>query len=114
MDNYIKKIIYLGPNGTNSEFAANKFKEKMGIDVEMEPISTITKVIETLDNKEPDTTCAILPIENSIEGIVRETIDNLVKTTSDIFVQTEFSIPISHCLISKGKKEDIKTIRLYS
>ncbi len=111
MNNYIRKIIYLGPNGTNSEFAATKFTEKLGIDAVLEPISTITKVISQLDEKEPETTIAILPIENSIEGIVRETIDNLVKTKSDIFIQAEFSIPISHCLISKGKdKKEIKTI----
>ena len=109
MNNYIKKIIYLGPNGSNSETAANLFMGKTGIYAEKEPISTITKAIEILDC-EDKSTIGILPIENSIEGIVRETIDNLVKTKSEIFIQAELSVPITHCLMSKGKKEDIKTI----
>lgn len=109
MNNYIKKILYLGPEGSNSQFASALFMEKMGIKAEMTGISTITKAIEILD-EDSDTTAAILPIENSIEGIVRETIDNLVKTKSEIFIQAELSIPICHCLISKGKKEEIKTI----
>lgn len=110
MNNYIKKILFLGPNGTNTQFAADKFCEKLGLNSELVPISTITKAIEILD-EEDNTTAAVLPIENSIEGIVRETIDNLVKTKSDIFIQAELSVPICHCLMSKGqKKENIKTI----
>ncbi len=109
MNNYIKKILYLGPEGTNTQFAAALFYEKLGLNAEYIPISTITKAIEILD-EEKDDTCAILPIENSIEGVVRETIDNLVKTKSEIFIQAELSMPICHCLISKGTKEQIKTI----
>lgn len=110
MNNYIKKILYLGPEGTNTQFAAGHFCEKLGLDAQLTPISTITKAIEILDS-DPDTTAAVLPIENSIEGIVRETIDNLVQTKSDIFIQAELSIPICHCLMSKGdKKEAVKTI----
>ncbi len=109
MNNYIKKILYLGPNGSNTQFACGMFSQKMGLDVEYVPISTITKTIEILDEAD-SSTAAILPVENSIEGIVRETIDNLVKTKSDIFIQAEISLPICHCLMSKGKKEEIKKI----
>ncbi len=109
MDNCIKKVLYLGPDGSNSQFASALFLEKLGIKAELEGISTITKAIETLDN-EPETTAAVLPVENSIEGVVRETIDNLVKTKSDIYIQAEITVPICHCLIAKGKKEEIKII----
>ncbi len=109
MNNYIKKILYLGPDGSNSQFAARLMCQKLGLNTNMTGVSTITKVIEMLDN-DTDTTAAILPIENSIEGIVRETIDNLVCVKSDLFIQAEMQIPICHCLISKGKKEEIKTI----
>ena len=108
MDNYIKKILYLGPNGSNSQVACKLMAEKLGLNAELTSVSTITKAIEILDS-EDDTTAAILPIENSIEGVVRETIDNLAKTKTDIFIQAEMAIPICHCLISKGTKEEIKT-----
>lgn len=109
MNNYIKKILYLGPNGSNSQVACKLMAEKLGLNAELISVSTITKAIEILDI-EDDTTAAILPIENSIEGVVRETIDTLVKTKNDIFIQAEMAIPICHCLISKGKKKEIKTI----
>lgn len=108
MNNYIKKILYLGPDGSNTQFASEIFKEKLDIKAELTPISTITKVIETLEG-ENDSVAAVLPIENSIEGVVRETIDNLAKT-DNLFIQAETSMPICHCLLSTGKKEDIKTI----
>lgn len=109
MDNYIKKILYLGPEGSNSQLAAGVFENKLKINTEMIPVSTITKAIEILDS-EDDSTAAVLPIENSIEGIVRETIDNLIQTGADVFIQAEITVPICHCLIAKGKKEEIKTI----
>ena len=109
MDNYIKKILYLGPEGSNSQLAAGVFENKLKINTEMIPVSTITKAIEILDS-EDDSTAAVLPIENSIEGIVRETIDKLIQTGADVFIQAEITVPICHCLIAKGKKEEIKTI----
>ncbi len=109
MDNDSKKILYLGPEGSNSQLAAGVFENKLKINTEMIPVSTITKAIEILDS-EDDSTAAVLPIENSIEGIVRETIDNLIQTGADVFIQAEITVPICHCLIAKGKKEEIKTI----
>ena len=63
------KLYYLGPKGTYSEQAANKIKALMNCELDLVPISTIAKIVE-LANDEADS-FAILPIENSIEGIVR-------------------------------------------
>lgn len=109
MNNYIKKILYLGPEGSNSQTAVEIFNEKLGLNAETVPISTITKAISMLDDSTVQT-AAVLPIENSIEGVVRETIDNLSQTRNDIFIQAEITVPICHALISKGKKEEIKSI----
>ena len=85
------------------------FKEKLGLfSTKAEDISSITRVIQQLDNEED--TIAVLPIENSIEGIVRETIDKLITTKSGVKIQAELTIPICHCLISKGTKENIENI----
>lgn len=111
MDNSIKKILYLGPRGSYTQIAMETFKEKLGGSLKTaksEDISSITRVIQQLDVEEG--TVAVLPIENSIEGIVRETIDKLITTKSDVRIQAELTIPICHCLISKGKKEDIENI----
>lgn len=102
----MKKIYYLGPKGTYSEFAANNIKEKLALDYGLEPISTIAKIVDILQNNV--NSVGVLPIENSIEGIVRPTIDSLYST--DVKIQAQIDIPIRHCLFSKGKKDNIKNI----
>ena len=106
MDNSIKKILYLGPSGSYSQIAMETFKQKAGLNAKSEDITTITGVIQQIDKE--DNTIAVLPIENSIEGIVRETIDKLITTKDEVKIQAELTIPICHCLISKGKIEDIQ------
>jgi len=109
MDNFIKKILYLGPSGTYTQIAMEAFKGKLGIKARSEDVATITRIIQKMDATD-DGTIAILPVENSIEGIVRETIDKLITTKNELRIQAELTIPISHCLISKGKMEDIENI----
>ena len=108
MNNSIKKILFLGPKGTYSETAAEKFREKLDLKQEFEPVSTITKIIETID-ADPSL-AAILPIENSIEGIVRATLDGLFSAENDIKIQAQTQINIENCLISFSKKEEITHI----
>lgn len=108
MNNSIKKILYLGPRGSYSQIAMETFKEKLELKAKSEDISSITRVLQELDNQ--DDVIAVLPVENSIEGIVRETIDKLITTKNEVQIQAELIIPISHCLISKGSIEDIENI----
>ena len=108
MNNSIKKILYLGPSGSYSQIAMETFKQKAGLNAKSEDITTITGVIQQIDKE--DNTIAVLPIENSIEGIVRETIDKLITTKDEVKIQAELTIPICQCLISKGKIEDIQNI----
>ena len=108
MSNSIKNIIYLGPIGSYTQIAAEAFCAKFAPDAHMEGISTIAKIIGEID-ADPEL-YAIVPIENSIEGIVRETIDNLIATKNNPKILSQHMIPIRHCLIGKGKKEEIEYI----
>ena len=108
MFNSIRKIFFLGPKGTYSQFAAEKFKEKLSLNQEFEDVSTITKIIETIDLN--PSFAAVLPIENSIEGIVRATLDGLFGTKNNVQIQAQTQIKIENCLISYSKKEDITHI----
>ena len=97
-----KTIVYLGPEGSYTEIAANCVAKKLNYDDYQSIIEpSIIKVIQSIDNDKGF--IGIVPVENSIEGIVRETVDNLIKTTSDIFITSEIIVPISHCLISRSK-----------
>ncbi len=103
----MKTLYFLGPKGTYSEIAAKKISEILDNKTELKEISTIKKVA-TLTNENPDT-FGVLPIENSIEGIVRPTVDSLYDL--DIKIQAQINVKIEHCLISKTKdKSKIKHI----
>lgn len=95
-------IVYLGPEGSYTEMAADvacKMHEYEDCIQNIQP--SIIKVIQLID--ENNDFIGVVPIENSIEGIVRETVDNLIKTASDLYISSEIIIPISHCLISRAK-----------
>ena len=101
----MKKLYFLGPKGTYSEIAANKINEILKFD-EMIPISTIAKIVDLVNND--SRSFGILPIENSIEGIVRPTVDALLFNNVQINAQLE--IDVRHCLFSNGNKNQIKHI----
>ena len=109
----IENIYYLGPDGSNTHNAMLKFLELRSIRVNNKVAQkSIKSAIENLE-KDSSSIC-ILPIENSIEGIVRETIGNFLDINDDeIQIQGEITLPIKHMLLSKSK--DKTTIRkIYS
>lgn len=102
----VQTLAYLGPGGSYTEMAKDMFCEKYALSAQQEPMKTIKSVLEFVD--ETPNTIGILPIENSIEGAVRETIDNLIRTkNANIRILSEMVMPIHHCLLSK-------TTELYS
>lgn len=94
----MNKILFFGPYGSNTQIAAEKFS----LDGFLEPVASIKKIIELIDQN-PDL-MGVVPIENSIEGTVRETIDNLVRTKDDkVQIVRVVTLPIEHCLITRAK-----------
>ena len=106
-----ENLYFLGPEGTYAQQAMEQLVAKYDIKVEQKiPLNPITAILKTVDNDK--NAFAVLPIENSIEGIVRETIDNLVKLEDEnLKITAETVIPISHCLMSEAKNpSEIKYI----
>lgn len=102
----VESLVYLGPGGSFAEMAKDIFCEKYNLSPYLVPIKSIKKAIEYVD--ETPFSLAVLPIENSVEGTIRETIDNLISTcNTDIKVVAELIMPVKHCLLSK-------TTELYS
>lgn len=103
-------MYYLGPNGSNSHNAMLSILKNSEIFVENHiPQKSIKMVFESMKNDE--NSICVLPIENSIEGIVRETIDNLAHNNSEVKIQGEITLPIKHLLLSTGNdKTKIKVI----
>ena len=107
-----KNIYYLGPKTSYTDVAKETLKKQFDItgfdDVEK---PTITSVMNELCDSGEDS-LAVLPIENSIEGIVKETIDNISRVNDHgIKILAECVIPINHCLISYASDvKEVKTI----
>ena len=97
------KVAYLGPKATFSYQASLRL---FGLKAEFIPIKRLADVIEEVEKQRAD--FAVVPIENSNEGSVNTTLDELVDT--NLKVVNEINMRISHCLLSKTKLENIKVV----
>ncbi len=99
-----QRIAFLGPIGTYSYEAATRF---FGTSGRLIPCASITEIFEEMEQNYA--TSAVVPVENSIEGSVRETLDMLMLSSLEIC--GEVSLRISHALMNlSGKLEDIKQV----
>lgn len=96
----IQNITYLGPMGSYSEMAMDYFLNKFEIRAHAIEQKTIRQVAEFVDEV-PDS-LGVLPVENSIEGAVRETLDSLIRLKNpNIRILAEVVMPIEHCLLAR-------------
>jgi len=100
----MKDIAVLGPAHTFSEIAANRYDKKRNKFY----TSTIEEVFELVEKGKVKE--GIVPIENKLEGTIRETLDNLF--SKNVKIVKEITTPIHHALIilPHTKKSDIKTV----
>jgi len=86
------RIAFLGPEGTFTQEAALKH---FGNSVLSEPMETIDDVFSMVASRNCD--YGVVPIENSTEGVVGNTLDRFLKTP--IKVCGEIKIKITHCFL---------------
>jgi len=94
-----KKIAYLGPPGTFTEEALDKFIKDLS-QVRKISFPTVADVIRSVDRGESDE--GLVPMENSIEGSVNITQD-ILTFESEAKIIGEVIIPVKHSLIGKKK-----------
>jgi prephenate dehydratase len=94
------KIAHLGPKGTYAEAAAQAYgdTELNGTQFELEPYANIASTLEAVANRL--VALAIVPVENSIEGVVTMTADTIWHLTATLQIQQAIVLPIHHALIS--------------
>lgn len=90
------KIAYLGPPGTFTEEAATRFGNTLAKPYNLKPFGTITASVEAVDDNECG--CAVVPLENSLEGSVHETLDVLT-TSLELMILAELVLDINHSLL---------------
>lgn len=97
---YVESIAYLGPLGSYTEMAMDFFADKFKLMCRPVELKTIRQVAEYVDST--PNSLGVLPVENSIEGAVRETLDNLIKLKNpNISILAEVVMPIEHCLLAR-------------
>src|ERR671911_2102167 len=87
------KVAYLGPEATFTHEAALR---SFGASVELEPQATVSEVFTRVERGEAGH--GIVPVENSMEGTVTHTLDELMN--SPLKVCGEVYLPVSQNLIS--------------
>ncbi len=92
-------IAYLGPEGTFTQTAALKH---FGHSVNTSAFGTIDQVFREVESNASH--YGVVPIENSIEGVVNHTLDML--NHSSLVVCGEVELRIHHHLLSKAEKLD--------
>lgn len=99
-------VAYLGPQGT---FTQQAMLKQFGSAVKGCPVASIEEVFQHVEAGH--TTYGIVPVENSTEGTVNETLDLLMN--SALGVCGEIVLPIHHYLLGHAS-ETIQPARIYS
>lgn len=98
------RVAYLGPQGTYCHLAT---RGQFGDQAQLCEVPTIADVFGAIETGAAD--LGVVPVENTIEGIVTQTVDVLVD--SEVTLCGEVVLPISHHLLSQsGRIEDVRRV----
>ena len=93
------KVAYLGPETTFTHEAAQR---SFGTSVDLEPQRTVAEVFSLVERGEAEH--GVVPVENSMEGAVTHTLDELMN--SPLKICGEVYLPISQNLLSKEESPE--------
>ena len=94
------EVICLGMGGSYSEIAKDKLFKAYDLYLYQRSLNSIKECIDYVD--ENCNAVAILPVETTYKGIIRETIDNLIMTKNqNIQILAETIVPVNDCILSK-------------
>ncbi|QPL05505.1 MULTISPECIES: prephenate dehydratase [Actinomyces] len=97
---------FLGPAGTFTEMALRQVAPP---DVELDSCQDVPTALDRVRERQSD--AAVVPIENSIEGGVNATLDNLV-SGAPLTIAAEVAVPITFVLAGREgtRLEDVRAI----
>ena len=102
----MNKVSFQGEHGAYSESAAKKF---FGEEIDAYGTDSFEDALNAADKKNPsDDYHCILPVENSIEGTVGQSIDAI--TNTNLHSIGEVYLKVEHCLIGRGKLDDVTKV----
>lgn len=106
-----ERFAYLGPEGTFTEAALTIAVERAGLPYapDLIPCATVPAALETVRSGAAD--AAMVPLENSVEGAVPATLDELA-TGDPLSVTGEVLLPVSFALLARPGTtlQDVKRV----
>ncbi len=96
-------VACLGPESSFSHLAA---LSHFGGSARVITKKTVGQVFDELEKRR--VSFGVVPLENSVEGSVKLTLDRLIDTS--LKIRAEIFLRISHCLLSRGAKGSVRTI----
>lgn len=105
------RYVYLGPEGTFTEAAL--LQVPGAEDAERIPVGSVITALAQVRSGEAD--FAVVPIENSVEGGVTATLDDIA-ADEDLQIQRELLVPISFVLLGRRDMElaEVRTVSTHS
>lgn len=97
------KVAYLGPEFSYTDLACRQY---FGHGAEMYPVMTIQDVF--LEVERGNANYGVVPVENTAEGEVNDTLDMFIRSNLKICAET--LLPIHHCLMAKCPLEEVKVV----
>ncbi|MFT4010427.1 MAG: prephenate dehydratase [Nocardioidaceae bacterium] len=89
------RYAYLGPEGTFTEQALRSLPE--AVDASLQPAATVTVALDAVRDGQADG--AVVPIENSVEGSVPVTLDELA-LGQPLMILREMTVPVAFALLA--------------
>ncbi|MCQ2740174.1 MAG: hypothetical protein MJ237_08130 [bacterium] len=94
------EVVCLGVGGTYSEIAKDALFRKFDLYLYQRSLTSIKECINYVD--ENCNAIAVLPIETTYKGIIRETLDNLIQTKNqNVRILAETIVPVNDCILSR-------------
>lgn len=106
IQNTIAKVGYLGPMGTFTHQAALALYPKSG--TEFLPFNSPSEIFENVEKHHVD--FGVLPIENTLQGTVRDTLDLLIEKELVIYNEIELQITQNLITVEGAELSDITNV----
>ena len=98
-----RQVAYLGPEYTYTHLAA---LERFGHSAELVPVTSIPAVFEEVHGGQTD--YGVVPIENSTDGRIVDTLDMFTRLRVNICGEVKMSI--HHCLLGQGPRSAVRQV----
>ncbi len=102
------RLAHLGPRGTYTEVAAIVYDPA----ADLVPCATVADAVQSVERGEADV--AVCAVENSLEGGVADTLDQLLRGDFSLLMRGEIVIPIHHALVAAAGTDPARATTVYS